>query len=193
MRTVIDRPYNQKCIHTLFGLCSPSATASIIRSEEPSRIQKSRRCRAFHPDEQWRSAIAADGDESIYRFVQGQLSLLTNQFSFFKSVSSVLQHPLKRRGRERPDLVRRRPMLFVFLLFPVERKPVCCTNARFQTLRNACRSSCYSFRCINSPGLSVGEVSHRGSAAEGRWQCGYVRCHATDGGWQARLFRNLDQ
>ncbi len=36
------------------------------------------------------------------------------------------------------------------------------------------------------------KVSHRGSAAKGRWQGGHVGPRASDGGWQARFFRNLD-
>jgi hypothetical protein len=52
-------------------------------------------------------------------------------------------------------------------------------------LRSAChrrsRRSRHALR-IGSSGRSVGALSHRGSATEGRWQCGHVGQDASDGG-----------
>ena len=39
-------------------------------TEEPVESEEPRDAEQIHPDEQGRSAVAADGDESIYRFAK---------------------------------------------------------------------------------------------------------------------------
>src|SRR5436190_1211411 len=57
------------------------------------------------------------------------------------------------------------------------------------------RSSChtrYALR-IDACGSAVGSLSQRGSATKGRRHGGHVGPRASDGEWQTRPFRNLDQ